>query len=105
MDITCFSRSALRGQSRRSAASKAALAAFGFTILDVLYVAAGDSGYSRVDTNNEGVLCAKPFPSQSNKPAYLANSVDNATQSEQCLIRRSFRRLWSVPASEEVEIP
>lgn len=60
---------------------EAGLAAFGFTTLDELYAAAVDPGYNKIDKNDDGVLCAKPFPSQSNKPAYLANAVDNTAQS------------------------
>jgi len=61
----------------------AGLAAFGFTTFHALYPAAVDPDYNRIDRNNDGVLCVKPFPSQSNNPAYLANAVDNTAQSNQ----------------------
>ena len=60
---------------------EAGLSAFGFATLEDLYAAVIDPEFNQVDKNDDGVLCVKPFPSQSNVPAYLANAVDNTAQS------------------------
>ena len=56
---------------------KAGLEAFGFDTFDEFYAAVVDPAYNRIDRNDDGILCFQPFPSQSNIPAYLANTIDN----------------------------
>ncbi len=56
---------------------EAGLAAFGFATFTQFYAAAVDPAYNLKDKNNDGILCFKLFPSQSNVAAYLANTVDN----------------------------
>ena len=51
--------------------------AFGFDTFDEFYAAVVDPAYNRIDRNDDGILCFQPFPSQSNIPAYLANTIDN----------------------------
>jgi len=60
----------------------AALAAFGFTTLEDFYAAVFDPAVDKIDHNDDGVLCFKPFPTQGNKAAYLVNSVDNTSHSQ-----------------------
>ena len=61
----------------------AALAAFGFGTLEDFYAAVVDPGFRKIDHNGDGVLCFKPFSANGNKPAYLANTVDNTSHSQQ----------------------
>jgi hypothetical protein len=57
------------------------LAAFGFGTFEEFYAAAIDPAHNKVDKNDDGILCFKPFPVQGNQPAYLANVVDNSAKS------------------------
>ena len=57
------------------------LAAFGFDTLDEFYAAVVDPAHNRIDKNDDGILCFKPFPEQGNQAAYLANTVDNSARS------------------------
>lgn len=57
---------------------EAGLEAFGFETFTEFYAAAVDPAMNKVDQNDDGVLCVKPFPEQSQgKAAYLANAIDN----------------------------
>ena len=61
---------------------EAGLQAFGFATLEDFYAAAVDPQFNQYDKNDDGVLCFKRFPANSNKAAYLANAVDNASHSQ-----------------------
>jgi hypothetical protein len=60
---------------------EAGLDAFGFDTFDEFYAAVVDPAYNRLDRNDDGILCFKPYPSQSNLPAYLALAIDNTASS------------------------
>ena len=60
---------------------EAGLAAFGFSTLEQLYAEVIDPGFNRVDKNDDGVLCVKPFPETGAQADYLANAVDNTASS------------------------
>lgn len=60
---------------------EAGLAAFGFDTLEEFYAAAIDPAHNKVDKNDDGILCFKPFPEQGGQAAYLANVVDNSARS------------------------
>ena len=60
---------------------EAGLDAFGFDTFDAFYAAVVDPVYNRFDRNDDGILCFKPYPSQSNLPAYLFNTIDNTASS------------------------
>jgi hypothetical protein len=72
---------ALAGLIEEFGSMAAGLEAFGFATLEELYAAAVDPGFDKVDHNDDGILCVKPFPEQGGQAAYLANAVDNASHS------------------------
>jgi hypothetical protein len=57
---------------------EAGLEAFGFETFEEFYAAAVDPAFNKIDQNNDGLLCVKPFPEQGQgQPAYNANAIDN----------------------------
>jgi len=51
--------------------------AFGFANFEEFYAEAVDPDYNRLDQNDDGVLCFKPYPEQSSKAPYEFLAIDN----------------------------
>lgn len=68
----------IAGMTEEFGSLEAGLEVFGFETFEEFYAGAVDPAFNKVDQNDDGVLCVKPFPEQGQgQPAYNANAIDN----------------------------